>query len=96
MISAKESFLKENPCISQPNKIQFTQNVFKFVHAHHMEGLHSAIAGVSDVSILANHARYLQVPADVWFEWTPMMRENYVLGVQKLSVEDVFKQKDVP
>lgn len=24
------------------------------------------------------------------------MREKYVVGVQKLSVEDVFKQKDVP
>lgn len=24
------------------------------------------------------------------------MRGNYVLGVQKLSVDDVFKQKDVP
>ena len=61
-----------------------------------MEELHSAIAGLSDVYILADHARYLQVPADVWFEWTPMMRERYVFGVQKLSVEDVFKQKDVP
>lgn len=36
------------------------------------------------------------MPADVWIEWTPKMREKYVLGVQKLSVADVFKQKDVP
>lgn len=96
MRSAKETFLKENPCISQLNKIQFTQNVFEVVHANQMEELHSAIAGLSDVYILADHARYLQVPADVWFEWTPNMREKYVLGVQKLSVADVFKQKDVP
>ena len=54
-----------------------------------MEELHSAIAGLSDVYLLADHARYLQVPADVWFEWTPKMRERYVFGVQKLSVEDV-------
>ena len=60
-----------------------------------MEELHSAIAGLSDVYILADHAGYLQVPADVWFEWTPKMRGKYVLGVQKLSVADVFKQKDV-
>ena len=75
--------------ISQLNKIQFTQNVFEVVHAHQMEELQSAIAGLSDVYILADHARYLQVPADEWFEWTPKMRERYVFGVQKLSVEDV-------
>lgn len=96
MRSAKETFLKENPCISQLNKIQFTQNVFEVVHAHQMEELHSAIAGLSDEYILADHASYLQVPADVWFEWTPQMRQEYVRGVQKLSIEDVFKQKDVP
>ena len=40
---------------------------------------------------------YHQVPADVWFEWTPEMRKDYVLGIQKLSmINDVFKQKDVP
>ena len=61
-----------------------------------MEELHPAIAGLSDVCILADHARYLQMPADMWFEWSPKMREKHVFGVQKLSVEDVFKQKDVP
>lgn len=45
MRSAKETFLKENPCISQLNKIQFTQNVFEVLHAHQMEELHCAIAG---------------------------------------------------
>ena len=61
-----------------------------------MEEMHSAIAGVSDEYALADHARYLQVPADVWFEWTPEMRKGYVLGIQKLSINDVFKQKDEP
>ena len=60
-----------------------------------MEELHSAIAGLSDDYILADHASYLQVPADIWFEWTPKMRETYVLGVQKLSLQDVYNQKDV-
>lgn len=36
------------------------------------------------------------MPADVWFERTPKLREKYVFGVQTLSVKDVFKQKDVP
>ena len=96
MRSAKETFLKENPSISQLNKIQFTRNVFEVVHAHQMEELHSAIAGLSDEYILADYATYLQVPADVWFEWTPQMREEYVRGVQKLSIEEMFKEKDVP
>ncbi|PFX18167.1 hypothetical protein AWC38_SpisGene17458 [Stylophora pistillata] len=80
----------------QLNKIQFTQNVFEVVHAKQIDEMHSAIAGVSDEYTLADHARYLQVPAYVWFEWTPEMRKDYVLGTQKLSVNDVFKQKDLP
>ena len=96
MRSAKETFLKENPCISQLKKIQFTRNVFEVVHAHQMEELHSAIAGLSDEYILADHATYLQVRADVLFEWTPQMREEYIRGVQKLSIEEMFKEKDVP
>ena len=96
MKSAKETFLKENPYISQLSMIQFTQNVFEVLHAYQMEELHSAIAGLSDVYILADHARYLQVPADGWFDWSPKLREKYVFEVQKLSVGDVFKQKDVP
>lgn len=48
MRSAKDTFLKQNPCVSQLNKIQFTQNVIEVVHAHQMEEMHSAIAGVSD------------------------------------------------
>ena len=94
MKSAKENFLKQKPlCLAAE---QFTQNVFKVVYAHQMEEMHSAIAGVSDEYALADHARYLQVPADVWFEWTPEMRKDYVLGIQKLSINDVFKQKDEP
>lgn len=61
-----------------------------------MEEMHSAIAGVSDEYVLADHTRYLQVPADVWFEWTPEIRKDYILGSQKLPVNNVFKQKDVP
>ena len=96
MRSGKGSFLKENPCISQMNKLQFTKHVFQAIHAHQMEELHSAIADLSDNYVLADHKSYLKVPADVWFEWTPQMREEYVSGVQKLSLKDVFNQKDVP
>ena len=96
MKSAKETFSKQNSCVLQLNKIQFTQNVFEVVHAKQIDEMHPAIAGVSDEYTLADHARYLQVPAYVWFEWTPEMRKDYVLGTQKLSVNDVFKQKDLP
>ena len=50
MRAAKETYLKGNPCVSQLNKFQFTKNVFEVVHAHQMEDLHSAIAGLSDVT----------------------------------------------
>lgn len=61
-----------------------------------MEEIHSAIAGVSDENVLADHTRYLQVPADVWLEWTPETRKDYILGIQKLPVNNIFKQKNVP
>ena len=48
MKSAIENFYKKNTCVSQLNKIQFTQNVFEVVHAHQMEEMHSTIVGVSD------------------------------------------------
>ena len=95
MKSAIENFYKKNTCVSQLNKIQFTQNVFEVVHARQMEEMHSTIA-VIDECVLADHARYLQVPADMWFEWTPEMRKDYVPGIRKLPVNDIFKQKDVP
>ena len=58
--------------------------------------MHSAVAWISDEYVLADNAKYLQVPADVWFELTHEMRKDYVLGIQKLSINDVFQQKDVP
>ena len=94
MRSAKETFLKGNPCVSQLNKIQFTQNVFEVVHAHQTEEMHSAVAWVSDEYVLADKAKYMQVPADVWFELTHEMRKDCVLGIQKLSINDVFQQKE--
>lgn len=66
------------------------------MHTRWMIELHSAIAGLSDVYILADHARCLQVPVGVWFEWTTKMREKYIFGGQKLSVKDVSKKIDVP
>ena len=55
-----------------------------------------SLGRVTITSWLTTLSSYLQVPADIWFEWTPKMRETYVLGVQKLSLQDVYKQKDVP
>ena len=35
------------------------------------------------------------MPADVWFEWSSKITEKSLV-YKKLSVEDVFKQKNVP
>ena len=96
MKAAKDAFLKENPCIPHLSKLQFTKHVFEVIHAHQMEELQSAVAGVSDDYVLADYARYLQVPADVWFEWSASMRQEYMRKFQKLSIEDVFKGKEIP
>ena len=55
------------------------------MHTRWMIELHSAVAGLSDVYILADHTR--------WFEWTTKMRDKYIFGGQKLSVKDVSKKK---
>ena len=54
-----------------------------------MVELHSAIAGLSDVYILADHANGCVVRMDAKDKGKARLRER------KLSVKDVFKQKDV-
>ena len=54
---AKDAFLRENPCVTQLSKLQFTKNVFQVIHANQIEELQSAIAGASDAYVLADYAR---------------------------------------
>ena len=53
----------------------------------------SCLQWLSDEYVLADHSKYLQVPADVW---SPQMRDEYIGNVLKLSMEEIFQQKDVP
>ena len=69
--------------------------MFEAIHNHQVEEFQSGVAGVSD-EFLADHSKYLQVPADVWFDWSPQRRNKYIENIQKLSKEDKFQQKDVP
>ena len=95
MKAAKQDFLKKS-CNENLTKLQFTRHVFEAVHNHQMEEFMSALAGVSDEYDLADYSKYLQVPADVWFEWSPPMRKEYFGKVLKLTIEEIFQQKDVP
>ena len=77
-------------------KLQFTVHVFEAIHRHQTEEFQSAVAGVSDEYAVADHSQYLQVPADVWFEWSPQMRNEYFGKVLSSSMEEIFHHKDVP
>ena len=66
--------------------------MFEAIHDHQTEELQAAVAGVSEEYELAD-CRYLQVPADIWFEWSPDMRKNNFQHLQKLSVEEISQQK---
>ena len=95
MKTSKNDFLKKSGTVHL-TKLQFTRHVFEAIHNHKNEEFLSAVAGVSDEYVLADHSKYLQVPADVWFEWSPQMRNEYIGNVLKLSMEEIFQQKDVP
>lgn len=56
----------------------------RVAQSHQMEELHSAITGITDDYILADHARYLQLPANLWFKRTSETREQHIHGVQRL------------
>ena len=89
MKAAKNTFTRESGA-THLTKLQFTRHVFEAIHDHQVEEFQSAVAGVSDEYVLADHSKYLQVPADVWFDWSPQTRNTYIGNIQKLSMEDIF------
>ena len=95
MKAARNNYLKQNST-TQLSKLEFTRHVFEAIHDHQTEELQAAVAGVSEEYELAECSRYLQVPADIWYEWSPGMRNNYLQHLQKLSVEEIFQQKEIP
>ena len=62
MKAAKNDFLKKNGT-EHLTKLQLTRHVFEAIHSHQTEEFLSALAGVSNEYVLADHSKYLQVPA---------------------------------
>ena len=60
-----------------------------------MEEFKGALAGVSDEYNLSSHASHLMVPTDVWFDWSTTARQKYFEKVQELSMEDIFRGKEI-
>ena len=85
MKAAKNDFLKKSGT-EHLTKLQLNRHVFEAIHNHQTEEFLSALAEVSDKYVLADHSKYSQVPTDVWFEWSPQMRNGYVGKVLKLSM----------
>ncbi|PFX32654.1 Serine/threonine-protein kinase SSN3 [Stylophora pistillata] len=95
MKAAKNIFTKETGT-THLTKLQFIRHVFEAIHDHQVEEFQSAVAGVSDEYVLADHSKYLQVPAVLWFDWSPQTRNKYIGNIQRLPMEDISQQKDVP
>ena len=69
MKAERNSFLRHNPGVSKLSKLQCTRRIFESIHEREQEELKMAIAGLSEEYELSSHAKHLQVPVDVWFEW---------------------------
>ena len=52
-----------------------------------------ALCGLSEVNELSDMASYLQVDTEEWFDWSEETREEYVLKFNKLTVEDIMKER---
>lgn len=95
MKSERDAFLKQNPAVTQMNKLQFTQHIFETIHKRQREDFFSTLAGVGHEFHLAEHVRYVGIAPDVWFDWPSSSRQQYIRNVDKLSMEDMFKEREV-
>ena len=82
--------------MSKLSKLQFTRHVFESIHERQQEEVKMTIAGLSEEYELSSHAKYLQVPVDVWFDWNEQERRTYIRKVNDLSAEEILSRKEVP
>ena len=90
MKAERNSFLRHNPGVSKLSKLQFTRHVFESIHERQQEEVKMTIAGLSEEYELSSHAKYLQVPVDVWFDWNEQEQRTYIRKVNDLSAEEIL------
>lgn len=91
----KEAITKNDKDKSDMSKLQFVKDVWQEVDIHQQFEMQMALCGLSEEYELSETASYLQVDADDWFDWSEKTRAEYVLKFNKLTMEDVMKQKPI-
>lgn len=94
MKAARKNFLKQSGT-THLSKLEFTRHMFEAVLDHQKEEMQTVVAGESNEYELADCSKYFQIPADIWFEWSPETRTNHIDQLQKLSIDNIFQHKEV-
>lgn len=91
----KEAMTKSDKNKSDMSKLQFVKDVWQEVDRQQQFEMQMALCGLSEEYELSEMASYLQVNAEDWFEWSEKTRAEYVLKFNKLTIEDVMKEKPI-
>ena len=91
----KEAMTKSDKNKSDMSKLQFVKDVWQEVDRQQQFEMQMALCGLSEEYELSEMASYLQVNAEDWFEWREKTRAEYVLKFNKLTIEDVMKEKPI-
>ena len=91
----KEAMTKSDKNKSDMSKLQFVKDVWQEVDRQQQFEMQMALCGLSEEYELSEMASYLQVNAEDWFEWSEKTRAEYALKFNKLTIEDVMKEKPI-
>lgn len=91
----KEALTQNDKSKNDMTKLQFVRDVWEEVDRQQQFEMEMALCGLSEVYELSEMASYLQVDTEEWFDWSEETREEYVLKFNKLTVEDVMKEKPI-
>ena len=91
----KEAMTKNDKSKSNMSKLQFVRDVWEKVNKRLQYEMQMALCGLSEEYELSDMASYLQVDTDTWFDWSEEAREEYVRKFNKLTIEDVMKEKPI-
>ena len=91
----KRSYGKNDKSKVNLTKLQFTRDVWEAVDRHQQEELKLAICGLSEEYELADLAAHLAVSAEKWFNINRNQSADYVLKLNKMSIEDALTGKTI-
>lgn len=91
----KEAMEKTDKSKVDLTKLQFTRDVWEQVDMHQQEELKLAICGLSEEYELADLVAHLAVSPEKWFNMNRNQRADYVVKLNRLSVEDALNGKTI-